>query len=311
MNPVAPTLSVRPMQEEDAPALPPLLNRSLASAPYSLPMDDGDLRRQVLAQPPQSWYATRWTGHLRLGVWRAGELVGFLDAGAGHDCDNLELSEYEPHGLIRFVALTDRGELAAEAFALLMQSAEDSWRRLQIRRLVAWHVSTGYPSFQAGAGILPGDWSGMVRLFTAAGWQLSERYYALVRPLGAPVEEEYPLADLSLTQQRLAQGRLYRAYHRRVEGVAHARVMGMSLDRAGTADQVAHLVDLFVEELWRNRNLGRWLLRRILNDATLQGFREMVAFLPMSRPLAMNLLVQHGFQEINYRGYTLEKTLRV
>ena len=310
MIPIAPNLAVRPLEDEDTPALLALINQQLTSAPYSLPMDGADLLRQVLAQSPQSWYETRWTGTMRLGVWRAGEMVGFLDGGAGHDGDSLEVSEYEPHGLVRFLALSERSDVADAAFALLLSSAEESWRGMKIRRLVAWHISTGYPSFQAGAGILPGDWSAMVRLFTAADWQLSERYYALVRPLGSPLEEVSPLGDLGLAQQRLAQGRIYRAYHRRTELVAHARVMGMRLDRAGTVDQVAHLVNITVEEVWRNRNLGRWLLRRLINDATLQGYREMVAFVPMSRPLAMNLLVQHGFQEINYRGYTLEKRLR-
>jgi ribosomal protein S18 acetylase RimI-like enzyme len=139
---------------------------------------------------------------------------------------------------------------------------------------------------------------------------LARRYYCFSRTLGAPMEEEVPMADLTLTQQRLGQGRSYAVYHRRVDRVAHARVMGVQLDRAGTAARVAHVMELGVDEPWRNRRLGKWLLRRLINDATLQGFQEMVIFLPMDLPIAMNLFIQQGFREDNYRGYTLTKRLR-
>ncbi len=148
-----------------------------------------------------------------------------------------------------------------------------------------------------------------MRRLTARDWQFSRRYYALLRPSGAPVEEEYPAADLSLVQQRLAKGRVYRAYHRRVQQVATAKMVGMSLDRTGTAARLAHIIDIHVDEEWRNRNVGKWLLRRLLNDAALQGYQEVLAFLPNTQPVAMALFVQQGFSEINYRGYTLERTL--
>lgn len=309
MIPVAPVVAVRSMQREDTPAIITLMNRWLSIAVYSLPLDTSAAQSQLVREPPASYFEVRWTDHLRLCAWRAGELVGFLDAGCGHDGEHLDESEYAPHGLIRFMALSERAELADEAFRLLMAEAETYWQNHNIRQLGAFHITTGYPSFQAGAGVLPGDWSGLIRLFTGADWQLRTRYYSFSRNLGAPLEEEVPMADLSLTQQRLAEGRTYTIYHRRVELIAQARVMGVHLDRAGTAERVAHVVMLEVDEAWRNRNLGRWLLRRMINDATLQGHREMIVFLPMNQPIAMNLFVQHGFQENNYRGYALEKQL--
>jgi GNAT superfamily N-acetyltransferase len=148
-----------------------------------------------------------------------------------------------------------------------------------------------------------------VRQFTAAGWLFRQRYYALARRTGAPLEEECPSADISLVQQRTAQGRSYAIYYRRVEQIAHARVLGLRLDRSDTAELVLRLLDLEVAELWRNRNVGKWLLRRILNDAAHGGYREVIAFLPTNLPIALNLLIQNGFEETNYRGYTLEKQL--
>jgi hypothetical protein len=58
----------------------------------------------------------RWQYHSRLAAWRAGEMVGFLDAATGHDGDHLDAPEHPPHGLLRFLALTPRAELASEAF---------------------------------------------------------------------------------------------------------------------------------------------------------------------------------------------------
>jgi ribosomal protein S18 acetylase RimI-like enzyme len=232
-----------------------------------------------------------------------------MDVAAGHDRDHLAEPEHKPHGLLRFVALTEREPFAADAFALLQQAAEEFWRAHDVTELVAYHISTGYPSFQAGAGILPGEWSALVRLLTAADWRFSQRYYALARSSGAPLEEEVPAPNLSLVPQRIAGGRTYRIYHRRVERVAWAKVMAAQLDRTGTAARVAHIVDLEVAEEWRNRNIGRLLLRRILNDAALEGCQEVLAFLPMSQAIAINLFVQQGFQEANYRGYTFTRQL--
>jgi ribosomal protein S18 acetylase RimI-like enzyme len=309
MIPAAPALVVRPLEADDLAAALAIVNHWLSASSYSLPMDRPAAYDLLLRDLLTPHYEVRLTTRCRLGVWRAGELLGFADIAAGHDCDHLDEPEHQPHGLLRFLALTDREPLAEEAFALLMQGAEQFWHNEKVETLAAYHISTGYPHFQAGAGILPGEWARQVRLLTATGWRFSQRYYLLARTSGAPIEEECPHADLSLVQQRITDGRIYRIYHRRVERVASARVMGMNLDKTGTAERVAHVVDLEVDELWRNRNLGRWLLRRILNDAALQGFQEVIAFLPMSRPIAMNLFIQQGFHEINYRGYTFEKTL--
>lgn len=309
MIPVVPTLTVRPVTGEDTHAVIGLLNRWLDSAPYSLPLDARSARQELFQDPPYSWFSPRWIDHQRLGAWRAGEMVGFIDLASGHDTDHLDESEYAPHGIVRFLALSARPEVAEEAGHALFDHAEEYWSSHNIVELVAFHHSTGYPSFQAGAGVLPGDWGGTIRLMTGLGWQLARRYYCFSRTLGAPLEEEVPVADLSLTQQRLGQGRTYSVYHRRVEQVAHARVMGVQLDRAGTAARVAHVVEIVVDEAWRNRRLGKWLLRRLINDAALQGFQEMVIFLPMDLPNAMNLFIQQGFREDNYRGYTLTKRM--
>jgi ribosomal protein S18 acetylase RimI-like enzyme len=309
MIPVAPALSVRPLTTDDLDAARRFVNQTLGVAPFTVPLDQADAYTQWVREPPPTVFDMRWQYHSRLAAWRAGEMVGFLDAATGHDGDHLDAPEHPPHGLLRFLALTPRAELASEAFTLLMAAADDFWRLRGAGELVAFPISGGYPTFQAGAGILPGDWDAIVRRLTEHDWRFSRRYFALLRPSGAPLEEEYPIADLSLVQQRLANGRVYRVYHRRVEPVASARIAGMSVDRTNTAARVAHIISIQVDAEWRNRNLGKWLLRRLLNDAALQGYQEVLAFMPNTLPSALALFVQQGFTEINYRGYTLERTL--
>jgi L-amino acid N-acyltransferase YncA len=72
---------------------------------------------------------------------------------------------------------------------------------------------------------------------------------------------------------------------------------------------VAYVTVLEIDQGWRRQNLGKLLLRRLINDATLQGYQQMVVHLAHQQHMARNLLVQHGFQELNYRGYTLDKAL--
>ena len=71
----------------------------------------------------------------------------------------------------------------------------------------------------------------------------------------------------------------------------------------------AHLIHIEVNSRWRRRNIARWLLRRMINDATLQGYPEMVVHVAHPYAALLNLLAQHGFQELNYRGYSLELSL--
>lgn len=322
MIPFAPALTVQPLQMAQSAALLRLLGPQMAATPYSLPLDEETVRREILADAPPTVYPVRWQRHLRLGAWRGGALVGFLDAAAGHDSESLDLPEYQPLGLIRFLALPEPGaitgelvgELAGEVGAALLETVQRFWEQTGVGFVKAFHLSTGYPSFQAGAGLLPGDWGQQVRALTAAGFHLRERYYCLYRPLGEPQEEVTPAADLSLVYRGTCHDRRYEIYYRRVEWVARARlvaappVMGEAARQAQT-EPVAYLPDIFVDPKWRRQDVGKWLLRRLINDATMQGYRQMVLHLAHHHHAAMNLFVQQGFQELSYRGYSLDKVL--
>lgn len=309
MIPVAPTLAVRPLEASDIDAAVTSVNRLMATAPYSLPLDAPEATVQLLRGKPPVLFPHRWQEQLSLTAWRAGELVGLVNIGAGNDSFHMDAPDYEPDGILRMLALPERSDLVDEVTERPLSAADDYWRARAIRRCIAYPISAGYPSFQAGAGVLPGNWGEHIRILTAHGWEFSQRYYLYMRPLSAPMEEETPFANLSLTQQRLVNGRQYTVYHRLVDRVAQARMVGVTYDRSDAPQRVAHLTDIFVHEEWRERNIGRWLLRRLINDATQQDYREMVIFVPFNRSQALNLFMQHGFQELNYRGYTLEREL--
>lgn len=308
MNPITPTLSLRPFQMTDAPALLPVLNALLLQAPYSRGMDTHALVQQLLQSNPPTLYTVRWQRHQRLCAWRAGELEGLIDVGIGLDSGSLDLPDYNPLGLLRFLLLPTRADLVDEVATALLQAAESFWRNHGVGRIKAFHVSTGYPTFQGGHGILPSDWTAQIRVLTAAGYQFSERYYALLRPLDQPLEEVLPIAQLSLVIRGQPDDRYYQLY-RQAEWLGSGRMARLTLTEEQRTLHIANVVDLQVAPLWRRRNIGRWFLRRLINDATLQGYHQMLIYLPHRASAAQNLLAQHGFQEENYRGYTLEKSL--
>ena len=308
MTQITPTLSLRPLQASDAPTLLRALNALLLRAPYSLGLDNDTLAQQLLQSNPSTLYTVRWQRHQRLCAWRAGELEGLIDIGIGLDSESLDLPDYSPLGLLRLLLLPTKTSLVDEVATALLQAAEDFWRQHGVGRIKAFHVSTGYPTFQAGHGILPSDWTDQIRVLTAAGYQFSERYYALLRPLDQPLEEVMPLAQMSLVIRGQPGDRYYQPY-RQTEGMGTARMTRLVLTEEQRTVQIANLVDLRVAPLWRRRNIGRWFLRRLINDATLQGYHQMLVYVPNRASAAQNLLTQHGFQEQNYRGYTLEKSL--
>lgn len=308
MMPVPPEIQVRPLQEEDEGMLAELLGRVLVSTPYSAVFEAADFQAQFYQAMPPTLYPVRWQSHARLCAWRARRLEGFIDVAVGLDSESASLPDYQPFGLLRFLLLPEKGELVSEVAQVLLSAAEEFWQQMGVGHVKAFHLSTGYPAFQAGIGILPGDWTEHIRELMGANYYLVERFYALSRPLDLPVEEVLPLAGLSLVYRGRPADRIYLLY-RRAELIGQARVTTLLLARESAPLRIANLVDLQMDPQWRRQNIGKWLLRRIINDATLQGYRQMLAHVPQSQQAVLNLLNQLGFIEENYRGYTLEKAL--
>lgn len=305
---LSPSLLIRPLRIDEASLVGHAINGLLQKNPYSTPMEETEIKDQLLHSQPPTLYQAKWQRHLRLCAWRAGELEGFLDAATGFDQESMDRPEYRPIGLLRFLVLPDKAELIQEVATTLLSAAEEFWRSAGIGYVKAFHMSTGYPSFQAGLGILPGDWTTHIRVLTGADFRLAERFYCLRRALDQPLEEITPLAQLSVVQRGRLTDRHYQVY-RQTEWIASARISSLTMAEEKRTVRIANLVDLRVATEWRRMDIGKWLLRRVINDAITQGYHQMLVHVPHRATIAFNLFNQVGFQEENYRGYTLEKEL--
>jgi hypothetical protein len=309
MIPFAPGLAVRPLVAEDGEAAAALVNQLLVRAPYSAPLDSAVTTEQLFGPSPPTTLPVRWQQRQLLGAWRAGDLVGVADVATGLDSDSLGEPDYRPLGLLRFLALPPRADLVTEVAAALLGASQEFWRSGGVGYVKAYHVSTGYPCFQAGAGILPGDWADQVRVLTERQFRFTERYYLLARQLDHMIEETVPQGGLSLAFRGDAGDRRYQVFFRRTEMIGEARLLQRQMQGTDGLVPFSYIAHWQVDDRWHNQKVGRWLLRRMINDATQQSVAEIAVHLPLHRSAAMNLLAQHGFQELNYRGYSFEKDL--
>lgn len=339
---VTPTVSIQPLrQPESADSVAMTqrlekisyrLNQQFQRMPFGQRLDISTVRANLLQPNPPSIYPVRWLGHECFCAWRAGELVGLLDIAAGFDNEAIELSDYQPFGYIRFLLLPEVREQTDSVVPALFAAADKFWQQHHVGHIKAFHRSTGYPQFQAGLGALPGDWAEHIRLFTANGFQLTDRFYGFRRPLDQPGEEYIPIGQLSLVFRGKPSDRHYHLY-RQIDQIGQARVVELQCDWLETSgsypqrnqqfqpeptvnaiaerqtSRIATLVDIQIHPEWRGQDLGKWLLRRVLNDALMQGYHQILVHVPHRSFVMQNLLIQQGFQEQTYRGYTLEKSL--
>ena len=167
--PFAPELNIRPLQpDQHLDVAGALVNRMLQRAPYSAPMDEAMLRQQLFDPQPPTLFPVQWQARQLLGAWRAGELQGLADVGAGMETG--DATDSQPMGLLRFLVLPERAELVAETARHLLTAADRFWQANRIGMVRAFSYFGGYPTLQAGAGLLPGDWSDQVQVLTANGY---------------------------------------------------------------------------------------------------------------------------------------------
>lgn len=308
MMPVMPSLLIRPLQGDERNLIADALNAALADMPFTRPFNTAELYEQLYSPNPPSLHSVRWQQCQRIAAWRARRLEGFIDVATGFDSESQERPEYNPVGLLRFFLLLDQSERTDTVAAALLEAAEQFWQTHRVGYVKAFHHSTGYPNFQAGLGAVPGDWSTEVRALTSAGYHFTDRFYCLTRPLATLVEETMPLAQLSVVYTGSAADRIYQLY-RRSEWVGMARVVTIHLEGAIGGHRLAKLVHMEIDPTWRGQNIGKWLLRRVINDSTIQGCSQLVAHVSHLQSVALSLMTQLGFMEEDYRGYSLEKAL--
>ena len=315
---------VRPLMIHDCTAAQKLLNLACATMPYSRPIALYEVQEQLLGRALWTHYPMQWREQICLGAWQEEELVGLIDIGIGfyrqpysgdpqipyeQNIYNhaLDIFGNRPIGILRNLILSEEAE--ASAGASLLKAAQRFWQEAGVNQVGAFHPHTGYPPFQAGIGILSGDCRDAFQALTAAGYVLGGRYYRLRRLLEEPSDETLPLADIQLVYQGNADDRTYQLYWKRTQWIGQAHLFRTPLTVKGEQSQTAHIGQLYIDPAWRRQRIGKWLLCRLINDATLQGYSEMLIHVPYDQHTTLSMLVQQGFQELNYRGYSLSKWL--
>ncbi|MCL4832192.1 MAG: GNAT family N-acetyltransferase [Caldilineaceae bacterium] len=301
-------LYTRVLYPPDSRQMAALLTANLERAVYTCPMDDEAIQANSFLPDPPSLHSVRWLRRQLLGVLAEERLLGFVDVAVGFDHATQHLMNDRPIGLLRFLALPQDYTFSGRVAHLLLQAAEEFWREQSVRRVRAFSLSTGYPEFQLGAGILPGSWEDHQRWLHQTGYRPVERYYCLTYPL-RPTREDIPPPGYSLYPQYDAESLRYQVYEKDEVRIAATRMIERRVQSPAQANPVAGLIELIVASAWRRKGIGRWLLRRMINDAFLRGNRTFVTFVSHANQAGLGLCRQTGFEEMNYRGYTLEKQL--
>lgn len=301
-------LVLRRLYPTDSGQMLALIRPALATTPYCSRMSDPALQRACFAVQPETVHEVRWFGQQVLGLLRDDHLHGFIDIGLGFDDESLGQSGEKPLGLLRFLALPPEFPFALHVGRQLLDAADAYWRQAQISRVRAFAYGLGYADFQGGTGLLPGSWAEHRRLLEEKGYVATDRYYCFRYPLRQSVKEPLPEAALSFVPTATADARVYQLFDG-PKRAAFARFSLRDVIRPQGERPVAYLSHLRVEEPWRQKGLGRWLLRRLLNDATLLGCREMCVHISQRNRIALRLVSVLGFEETDYRGYGFEKRL--
>lgn len=302
-------LYVRILYPPDSRQMLGILGPALRHAPFSSPMDDAEIQSHCFLPEPPALHTVRWLRRQLYGAFSEEQLLGFVDVGVGYDHATQHLIGERPLGLLRFLALPQDYSLSGRVARLLLEAAEEFWREQSARWVRAFSLSTGYPPFQLAAGILPSTWENHHRWLNQAGYRPVERYYCLVYPLQRMSREETPPAGYTLWPKLDGEGLGYQLYERDEVRMAVAALFERRVLQPEEANPVAGIRELIVASGWRRKGVGSWLLRRMINDAFLRGNRTLVAFVSHSNRAGLGLCRQAGFEEIDYRGYTLEKQL--
>lgn len=335
MIPFSPDIIVREVHSSDSAALAHLLNHATSSIDHCRAYDaesvQSDILHDTIREPDD---AKEWQSRECVGAWQAGKLIGFLESAVCNAIEDsptvgLQVAGVLPQqpslaanycGLIRTLILPNDPELATIVKRILLDPLEERWRDGGIQSLYAFAPNTGYPYIQAGIGTLPAQWREHFRLLTESGYQLGQRYRAMKRPLDDFVEEIYPTIAASIETRDTATGWECHLYHRRINHIGTIRATGISLDpepmpantprtQSEKLTPLAIVNELHIDSEWQGQNLGKFLLRRAINDGRHRGYKEMLMYLRQDYHRGWSLLAQQGFQELDYRGYTFQKNL--
>lgn len=334
MIPIVPDITTGELLPQHAAELAELLNRATRTIDHCAMFNSASAIADVLHN--ESFHPGS-EGHISsrqcMGAWQAGRLIGFMDAAVTSAFNDAQPVLSSPtgvlpqqnainvyHGIIRTLLLPDSVQLAGEVKQLLLDDIEVRWREGGIRSVLAFLPHGGYQQIQAGIGVLPAQWREHFRLLTESGYHLKERYRAMERTLDGFIEEIYPEIPVSVETRNTTRGWDCELYYRRINRIGRISLSGLVLEATLDNERpqspptdpgipVAVINELHIDSEWRNQHLGKFLLRKAINDAQHRGYKAMLMYLQQESHRGWSLLAQQGFQELEYRGYSFEKSL--
>lgn len=314
------TIDATPLQEDDLPTVTALVNEALSQVPLSAAVSVDSFRRQGLLNEqgtlfPLDLHAdpTGW-----LVVRNRGAVTGFVHVCTGRPAVTaapaffgqtpLPTDEGRPLGFIRFLAFpAGRGDIGAA----LLAAATKFLAAAGVRITFAWHPQAGYPFYHAGIGISNGqDFYGLSAL-SEAGYLLTTRVLSYQASLGQPLPEYTPARRLRCFMAQPAGMPWTLSAFLPGESQPCAQVQIKTLPAALAVDgrPRGYLLAAFVQEKVQRQGIGRWLLQRTRNEFSSRGFAAIIAHATHEQAAGQAALLQAGFEELTFRGYSFGRQL--
>ncbi len=314
------TIDVTPMQEDDLPTVTALVNEALNQVPLSAAVSADSFRRLGLLNEqgtlfpldlhadPAGWLVVR----------KRGAVIGFVHACAGRPAaaaapsffgqTPLPADEDRPLGFVRFLIFpAGRGDIGVA----LLTAAAKFLAAAGVRTAYAWHPQAGYPFYHAGVGISNGqDFYGLSAL-SEAGYLLTTRVLSYQCSLGQPLPEYTPARRLRCLMAQPAGMPWTLSAFLPGESQPCAQVQIKTLPAALAVDgrPAGYLLAAFVQEKTQRQGIGRWLLQRTCNEFSSRGFAAIIAHATHEQAAGQAVLLQAGFEELTFRGYTFSRQL--
>ncbi len=298
-------LTIAPLRQREVAAVTELFNRTTAALPYYRPLTPEQFRRWVLLNDgaPDADLAVDGDGWLVAN--QGGHTVGFAHCTVGRTADQ---TPEVRQGFLRLLLLL--APVDPQVANALLAAAEAYFVAREVTHVAAFHVRTGYPCYLAGRGVLPGHAFEVMEALARAGYRIGQRWLLYERLFGRHVPEPLPAwPRLRLQFDEVGPQAFTLSVFSGYEFVAELNCVVLPELSEYSGVPTASLRRLHVQEPYRRRGIGRWLLLRCLNELATRQVQRLVTDINHADAPAQGLLLHLGFTELPLSGYSYERLL--
>jgi ribosomal protein S18 acetylase RimI-like enzyme len=264
------TLSIEEWTMGDAYRLHTLWKEATSGAPTCYAVDAETFCAGILPDEEDDETCATSQSQRLIVATQASEPVGFAHLGAGSVEVNGEALD---SGIIRFLAFAPGSSIAGQA---LLDHAEHIFRDEGQPRIDAFPIYHGYPFHNHKVGILSDCLVPLCSLLVENGYHPHDSHLTLERSLeSTPLPEPRPDVDIVVEKTIGPGSRPDIRVWARIEGEAKGNcrtVSGLRYARHDSLDSCGYTRWLGVSESYRQRGIGRVLLKRALHEMRLEGY---------------------------------------